>query len=171
MKAAGCSQLCWTIAGSPDMRCALLAVHLPAWTVFSVCLPCANFLQTFWVASSGVRTWRTSFCEEVKGSLSSRESRGQSQTPLTVFLSYRGVERTREGSWGQLGPSPRLQTFGRPWMGPRQRSGWKREGAGIWQGERFWSRWSFQAPQVWLLCLSTPRMFLLKERRALLVQK
>lgn len=40
---------------------------------------------------------------EVKGSLSTTEIRGQSQTPLTVFLSsggWREREKAREDSWG-----------------------------------------------------------------------
>lgn len=68
-------------------------------------------------------------------------------------VAYRGMERAREGPWGQLGASPRLQASWRPRVGQRQRPWWQWERPRIRQRKGFWSRWSFQASQVWLLCV------------------
>lgn len=135
----------------------MFCLHLP--------LRRACFLQASWVGSSENETCRTSFCEGTKGFFVYREIWGQSQITLTVFLARRGMERARKGPWGQLGTSPRVQSSRGPGVGSRQRSGWKRERAWIWQRERFRSRWSFPASQVWLLCLNTLEYFCYKPRK------
>lgn len=82
------------------MSRALLALHLAACTVFSLWLPLD--VQTSYrhleLAPQGSKLEEPVSVTEVKGSLSTRVIIGQSQIPLTVFLSSRGVERKREGS-------------------------------------------------------------------------